>query len=276
VVVEPDTGLITATRLTAAAGTANSDAAVGLALLSGDNSIAGPVQVLGDSAYGTGGALAALAATGHTPVIKPWPLRPVVAGGFTLDDFVVDEAAGTATCPHGVTRPITRTRHVVFGAACRGCPLRARCTTAGRGRALRLHAHDALQRAHSRRRPGLSGRLPQAPADGRAQHRLDHPPPPPSALPRSGQERRLAAPAHSRDQPPPPPDPRTHRHRRALGAELLTGTAHRATVDAGRATSLSHPRVLTYTAAKTAARRPAPFFSGLLVPRQATFARLMV
>jgi hypothetical protein len=151
VVVEPDTGLITATRLTAAAGAANSDAAVGLALLSGDNSIAGPVQVLGDSAYGTGGALAALAATGHTPVIKPWPLRPVVAGGFTLDDFVVDEAAGTATCPHGVTRPITRTRHVVFGAACRGCPLRARCTTAGRGRALRLHAHDALQRAHRAR-----------------------------------------------------------------------------------------------------------------------------
>ena len=69
VVVEPDTGLITVTRLTAAAGAANSDAAVGLALFSSDNSIAGPVQVLGDSAYGTGGALAALAATGHTPVI---------------------------------------------------------------------------------------------------------------------------------------------------------------------------------------------------------------
>ena len=148
VVVEPDTGLITATRLTGATGAANSEATVGLDLLAGDDTVAGPVQVLGDSAYGTGDALAALADAGHTAVIKPWPLRSVVPGGFTLDDFTVDESAGTATCPHGITRPITRTRHVTFGAACRGCPLRARCTTADRGRSLTLHPHDALQRTH--------------------------------------------------------------------------------------------------------------------------------
>jgi hypothetical protein len=148
VVVEPDSGLITATRLTGATGAANSEAAVGLDLLAADDSITGPVQVLGDSAYGTGDALAALAGAGHTAVIKPWPLRPVVAGGFTLDDFTVDESAGTATCPQGITRPISRTRHVTFGAACRGCPLRTRCTTAGRGRSLTLHPHDALQRTH--------------------------------------------------------------------------------------------------------------------------------
>jgi hypothetical protein len=152
VVVEPDTGLITATRLTAATGPANSEATVGLALLAEDDSLpAPPVQVLGDSAYGTGDALAALAAAGHTPVIKPWPLPPVVPDGFTLDDFVVDQAAGTATCPHGVIRPITRTRRVTFGAACRDCPLRARCTTAARGRILTLHPHDTLQRAHRAR-----------------------------------------------------------------------------------------------------------------------------
>jgi hypothetical protein len=81
-------------------------------------------------------------------VIKPWPVRPAVAGGFTADDFAVDETAGTATCPHGVTRPITRTRKVVFGAACRGCPMRDRCTTAARGRYLHLHEHDELLRAH--------------------------------------------------------------------------------------------------------------------------------
>jgi hypothetical protein len=151
VVVEPDTGLITATRLTGATGAANSEATVGLDLLAADDSITGPVQVLGDSAYGTGDALAALAGAGHTAVIKPWPLRPVVAGGFTLDDFTVDESAGTATCPQGITRPISRTRHVTFGAACRGCPLRARCTTAADGRTLRLHEHHALQRAHRAR-----------------------------------------------------------------------------------------------------------------------------
>ena len=46
-----------------------------------------PLEVLGDSAYGTGDALEALAKAGHTPVIKPWPLRPAVEGGFNLDDF---------------------------------------------------------------------------------------------------------------------------------------------------------------------------------------------
>src|SRR5215213_349465 len=147
VVVEPDTGLITATRLTAAAGAANSDATVGVALLAADDSATSPVEVLGDSAYGTGEALDTLTAAGHTPVIKPWPLRPAVAGGFTLDDFTVDEAAGTATCPNGVTRPVTRTRAVIFGAACRDCPLRARCTCSADGRTLRLHPRDALLRA---------------------------------------------------------------------------------------------------------------------------------
>lgn len=151
VVVEPDTGLITDARLTPAAGAANSDAAIGVDLLADDATIAGPVQVLGDSAYGTGDALCALNQAGHTPVIKPWPLRPAVAGGFTADDFSVDEAAGTATCPHGVTRPISRTRAVTFGAACRGCPLRQRCTHATDGRTLHLHPHDALQRAHRAR-----------------------------------------------------------------------------------------------------------------------------
>jgi Transposase DDE domain/Transposase domain (DUF772) len=150
-VVEPDTGLITATRLTAAAGAANSDATVGIALLAEDDSITGPIEVLGDSAYGTGDALAALATTGHTAVIKPWPLRAAMPGGFSLEDFTVDPAAGTATCPRGITRPISRTRTVSFGAACRDCPLRARCTTAGRGRILHLHPHEAIQRAHRAR-----------------------------------------------------------------------------------------------------------------------------
>jgi len=109
------------------------------------------VQVLGDSAYGTGKLLAAAAEAGHTAIIKPWPLCPRVAGGFTLDEFTVDEAAGTVTCPNQVTRPITRTRAVAFGAACRDCPLRARCTSSARGRKLALPPHDALQRAHRTR-----------------------------------------------------------------------------------------------------------------------------
>jgi hypothetical protein len=148
---EPDTGLLCECALTKANGAEVSDAAVGIGLLADDPTVTGPIEALGDSAYGTGQALAALAAAGHTAVIKPWPLRPPVPGGFTRDDFAVDQAAGSATCPAGVTRRITRTRIVVFGAACRGCPLRARCTTSATGRTLHLHEHDALMRAHRAR-----------------------------------------------------------------------------------------------------------------------------
>ncbi|MGH3884875.1 MAG: transposase, partial [Pseudonocardiaceae bacterium] len=56
----------------------------------------------------------------------------------------------TVTCPAGVTRPITKTRLAVFGAACRDCPLRARCTTRAAGKTLRLREHDALLRAARR------------------------------------------------------------------------------------------------------------------------------
>ena len=146
--VEPDTGLITGCALTPAAGPAHSDAAVGIELLADEPD---PLEVLGDAAYGTGELLDTLQQAGHTALIKPWPLRPAVEGGFTIDDFTVDEAAATVSCPNRVTRPITATRAVIFGARCRGCPLRARCTTSAKGRTLRLHPHDALQRAHRAR-----------------------------------------------------------------------------------------------------------------------------
>ena len=158
--VEPETGITTGCELTKAAGAQASDGATGIRLLEADETISGPnggdelVQVLGDSAYGTGDALAAITGAGHLPLVKPWPLRSAVPGGFTLDDFTVDAGAGTATCPAGVTRTITAKRHVTFGAACAGCPLRAQCTTAARGRKLVLHEHHELQREHRQRAKG--------------------------------------------------------------------------------------------------------------------------
>jgi hypothetical protein len=140
----PQTGIITAEELTQAAGQDNSDAAVAARLLAGEGE---PAEVYGDTAYGTGDLRAALGQAGHHAVIKPGPLKPPVKGGFTIDDFTADETAGTVTCPAGVTRPISARRNVTFGAACRGCPLRARCTTAKDGRSLDLHPHDAILRA---------------------------------------------------------------------------------------------------------------------------------
>jgi hypothetical protein len=142
VAIEPDTGLFVAGELTQATGEDNHEAVVGLALLD-DDPFTGGLQVLGDSAYGTGEARVALAQAGHTAVIKPAPLRPAVHGGFTIDDFTVEEQAGTVTCPGNVTRRITAARRVTFGVACRTCPLRQRCTDRASGRALKLHEHDA-------------------------------------------------------------------------------------------------------------------------------------
>lgn len=155
VVIEPDTGIITDTALTPASGACNSDAAVGIDLLAEGATEGERFEVLADSAYGTGDALAALHDAEHVAIIKPWPLRPGVQGGFTLDDFTVteptDDQAGSVTCPNRITRPITRTRKVTFGAACRGCPFLARCTTSARGKKLSLHPHQALQRVHRAR-----------------------------------------------------------------------------------------------------------------------------
>ena len=161
VAADPQTGIITNEKLTEASGQANSDPAVAEEFVAaepartgrdpagraGDDGEDDALAWYGDSAYGTGELREAIGTAGHQAVIKPRPVLPAVPGGFTVDDFTVDDQAGTVTCPAGVTRTVTRTRHVVFGAACRGCPLRQQCTTSEDGRTLRLHQHDSLLRA---------------------------------------------------------------------------------------------------------------------------------
>ena len=69
---------------------------------------------------------------------------PIVqTGGFTVDDFTVDHAAGTATCPNGLTHPISHTEWAKFGTACANCQLQARCTRNRQGKQLKGGAHDA-------------------------------------------------------------------------------------------------------------------------------------
>jgi len=177
VAAEPETGLITDCEMTMAAGDGSSDAENGVKMACRDRfgGTAGPgddtasggaaagaepgtgpgeepgqgegLEVYGDSAYGSGEARAAYRDAGHDTVIKPKPLQPAVPGGFTLDDFAVSEDDGTVTCPAGVTRPMSPARTVTFGAACAGCPLRQRCTTARDGRSMTIHPHEGLLRA---------------------------------------------------------------------------------------------------------------------------------
>ena len=135
--VEPETGLVTAAKLTPANAP---DGPTGVELLEREGR---GLQVLADGAYGSGATLAALTKAGHAMAIKPFPSRrPTVEGGFTRDDFVVDEDAGIVTCPAGNVAPITVQRHALFEAHCRTCPVRNRCSTSPRGRKITLTIHD--------------------------------------------------------------------------------------------------------------------------------------
>lgn len=101
---------------------------------------AGDPAVYGDCAYGAGEVLALLHDAGID--IKTKVQAPVAPGGkFTKDQFTIDLAAGTVTCPNQVTitiRPITgHARHAGqadFGTACTACPLHQQCTTSKTGR----------------------------------------------------------------------------------------------------------------------------------------------
>jgi len=156
VAAEPETGIITDEALTKAAGPQNSDAAVAEKFLAahsapaadvagGDES--GACEWYGDSAYGTGDFRYAIGEAGHAAVLKPKPLQSPVKDGFTVDDFTVDEQAGTVSCPAGHTRPLSATRVASFGALCGGCPLREQCTTSKTGRKIVLHQRDNLLRS---------------------------------------------------------------------------------------------------------------------------------
>ena len=164
VAAEPETGIITDEKLTKASGEDNADPAVAAEFLAaehasrdedGQDASGEPLSWYADSAYGTGDLRDAIGQAGDAAVIKPKPLAPAVEGGFSLDDFTVNQDDRTVTCPNQVTRRITARRNVTFGAACRGCPLRARCTTSKTGRALILHEHDDLLRAARRDWPAL-------------------------------------------------------------------------------------------------------------------------
>jgi hypothetical protein len=183
VAAEPETGLITDCEMTMAAGPGSTDAENGVKMAARDRFTGTPggtgpreepdaaagtagstgpdaggppgarpagarLEVYGDSAYGSGEARAAYRDAGHDTVIKPGPLRPAVPGGFTIDDFTIDEQAGTVTCPAEHAMPMSaRTRTVNFGQLCAACPLRTRCTTAKDGRSTRIHPHEDLLRA---------------------------------------------------------------------------------------------------------------------------------
>ena len=153
IAVEPDTGIITACALTPANA---ADGSTGVALLDGEPP---GLEVLGDSAYGTGAVRAELDEGGHSAVIKPWPLARNPRLGedqFCRDDFDIDYDARTVTCPNNRTVPISDTGRASFGSRCADCPLRTRCTASATGKTYRVGEHDQfLAQARADWRDGI-------------------------------------------------------------------------------------------------------------------------
>ena len=146
--LDPDAELVTATAVTSGS---TGDASVALGLLADElTDRAGPASdppltVYGDSAYGTGPLLAALTDHGAVNRCKV-QASSAPAGHFSKDDFAIDLAARTVTCPAGRVAPF-RGRletYARFGRACAACPLVARCTTSSRGRAIAVSPHEEL------------------------------------------------------------------------------------------------------------------------------------
>ena len=109
-------------------------------------------QVYGDSAYADGATLRRADRSGATTCAPRCP--PVRnANGYSKDQFTIDLAAGTVTCParHTVTISAAAPPLSPLWCAVWSCPLRAECTKARRGRVISIHLHEAaLQQAKAR------------------------------------------------------------------------------------------------------------------------------
>ena len=153
IVVDTDTQLITAVEVLPGNAPDNLGA---LELVERSEATTGvpAVEALGDAAYGDGDTRQAFADAGRSLIARV-PGRSNKAH-FPKDDFRIDLAEGTCTCPAGqVTRDLrplgTRTgptgrihRLKVFrfdGAVCGACPMRPQCVagSSGKGRTVQLH-----------------------------------------------------------------------------------------------------------------------------------------
>ncbi len=133
---EPDTGIVTALKLTSAN---HPDGPVGVALMQDEPD---GLEVLADSAYGSGAVRTALKEKNHRLVIKPLPSRPHIPGGFARDDFSVDHDARCVTCPVGLVARLSAGGIASFAPHCLSCAVRSRCTKA-RARSFTVSEHDS-------------------------------------------------------------------------------------------------------------------------------------
>jgi hypothetical protein len=176
VAIDPDSELVTATRVTPGnLGDAGPAAELLAELLEQDERLDGgalaseapseageptggredePPVAYGDNAYGTGELHALLERSGVTDRLKTQsPVAP--QGRFSKDRFAIDLEADTVTCPAEVTVTIRRHKDgsgtAAFNDACATCPLRDSCTASPSGRVVNVNRNEeALAAARSR------------------------------------------------------------------------------------------------------------------------------
>jgi hypothetical protein len=159
IAIDPDSEIIVATEVTAGnvGDAAAAEALIGPTLDQAKTSDEPfpPVEIYGDASYGTADLVERIEDAGAEANVKVQAASPPREGMFSQDAFAVDTAAGTACCPQGVLVQLRRSKdgstRAEFGAHCRDCPLRPKCTTSPHGRRLEIHAkHETIRRARNR------------------------------------------------------------------------------------------------------------------------------
>lgn len=157
--VDPDSEIIVATEVTAGnVGDAVPAAAMLKEVLESAKSAPAdaPVEVFGDSSYGTAELVEHIEAAGAEANTKVQP-PSAAKGHFAQDAFTIDPEAKTVTCPNGVLVQLRVRKDgsglAEFASHCELCPLRAQCTDSPSGRSVNVHAKfKTLARSRDRQR----------------------------------------------------------------------------------------------------------------------------
>jgi len=118
-----------------------------------------PVEIYGDSSYGTAQFVDTIEGAGAEANVKVQP-PSAPEGKFAKDAFDIDLNNNTVRCPAGMLVVIRSStagsdglRLASFGVRCNNCELRSQCTDGKEGRTIRVHPHEAtLQRSRNRQR----------------------------------------------------------------------------------------------------------------------------
>jgi hypothetical protein len=156
--IDPDSEIVTATEVTPG-NAADHSVAKGLLAEALSPESAGPepvepVEVFGDSSYGTAEVIEHIEEADGKASVKAQAPSPPPGGKFSKDRFLVDLGAGTVTCPAGRLSQIRTSKDgggiAEFGVQCHSCPLRGQCSDSPKGRTIRVNAHEkTLQRTRS-------------------------------------------------------------------------------------------------------------------------------